>query len=34
MDENYELLLTEKNDLEKALSAVGDLLHRTTDEKE
>ena len=34
MDNNFEILLSEKTDLERALSAVSELLQRTTDEKE
>jgi hypothetical protein len=34
MDQNFEVLLTEKSDLERALTSVQELLHRTTDEKE
>ena len=34
MDQNYELLLTEKNDLERALATVQEILYKTTTEKE
>lgn len=34
MDPNYENLLNEKNEVEKALSSVSELLQKTTVEKE
>lgn len=34
MDQNYEILLTEKNELERALATVQDILYKTTTEKE
>lgn len=34
MDTNYELILNEKNDLERALNSVQELLQKTASEKE